>query len=164
MNLLLYLQPINDPLSEENIAEQVSIINSDEYFLQMAEGKRKMSSEYLIKETEEYLQLGAKFIYIQLNNDRIGLVHFIPCNPYDHHCWLSLFIIEKNYQRKQLGVKSYHLVETKIKEELKVNKVRLCVQVFNERGAEFWKRNGYVKIGTTRDKNKFPVHIYEKTL
>ncbi|MFN7252825.1 MAG: GNAT family N-acetyltransferase [Anaerobacillus sp.] len=161
---MLYLEAMDDPLAEESLIIQEDILNSDQYFLHHAEGKLVLTREQIINEIFENSVLGASFYYIKQAEDCIGLIYYILGNPYDRYCWLSLFIIHKNYQKSGTGYKSYQLFEEKLRQMQSIDKIRLCAQVQNKRGNLFWERNGYNKIALSRDKKHFLINIYEKSL
>ncbi len=159
---MLSLEEILDPLSEESLSIQYNILNSDPYFLQNAEAKIEIPKVQIIHENLEYLSLGAKFHFVKKATKIVGLAHYVPYNPYDHTLWLSLFMIDKAYQKNKLGYEGYQLFEDFLLENHNVDKIRLCVQVQNKRGARFWERNGYKKIASTIDQKHQHIDIYDK--
>ncbi|WP_161568255.1 GNAT family N-acetyltransferase [Anaerobacillus alkaliphilus] len=159
---MLSLEELQDPLSEESLEIQYAILNSDPYFLQHAEGKIEIPKVQIIQENLEYLSLGAKFYFLKKSTEIVGLAHYVPYNPYDHTLWLSLFIIDKAYQKNKLGYKGYLLFEDFLREKHNVDKIRLCVQVQNKRGARFWEQNGYKKVMSTIDQKNLHIDIYDK--
>lgn len=66
--------------------------------------------------------------------------------------------------KNSIELLGYQLFEKTLKNKQSIDKIRLFVQARNRRGARFWKRNGYEKIGSSWDKKHFLIDIYEKTL
>lgn len=161
---LITLILLDDPLSDSAIKIQYGILNSDRYFLNNAAGKNELSKNEIIIETEEYLRLGTKFYLILYDHEPIGMIHFLPFDPYSGCCWLSLFMLHKHKQKNGIGYRSYQLLEETLKQQYNVDKIRLCVQVQNRKGVQFWQRNGFKEIGYSIDNNGLDIHLYEKVV
>lgn len=161
---MLAFEEINNPLAEESLVIQEAILNSDQYFLQKAEGKTVLTSDAIIEEIIENMAYDAKFSFIKNGEDYLGLVYYILDKPHEHYCWLSLFILHQKFQNTGFGFKSYQLLEDTLKTQYSIEKIILCAQVENKRGIQFWQRNGYKKVDTTWDKKQLLIDIFEKTL
>ena len=161
---LITLRLLDDPLSDFAIKIQYDILNSDRYFLKNATGKSELSKNQIIIETEEYVRLGTEFYLILYDHEPIGITHFLPFDQYSRCCWLSLFMLHKDEQGNGIGHRSYQLLEETLKQQYDVEKIRLCVQVQNRKGTQFWQRNGFNKVGYSIDNNGLDIHLYEKVV
>ncbi|MCD8501318.1 MAG: GNAT family N-acetyltransferase [Bacillaceae bacterium] len=73
-------------------------------------------------------------------------------------------MLHKHKQGNGVGHRSYQLLEETLKEEYNVVKIRLCVQVQNRKGVQFWQRNGFKKVGDSIDNNGLDIFLYEKVV
>ncbi|MEI5908748.1 GNAT family N-acetyltransferase [Bacillus spongiae] len=160
---MLKLALIKEPNSKESVFIQKTILNSNPFFNQVLVGKERLTAEDIIKENKQHLELGAKYFYINQNDKPIGLIHFLPKNPYDDHTWIGLLIIHKQYQKNGLGSHALSLLEKDLRKQ-NIEKVRLCVQHENDIGASFWSEEGFSKISTAKDHRHNHIDIYEKVL
>lgn len=161
MQTLVQLKSLKDPQTEDSLAIQQNIFNSDSEFTQVVFGKKELTKEEIVEDNEENLQLGAHYFYIVSDKKYAGLIHYLPVNPYDGHAWIGLLIIHKKMQNRGLGAESLKLLE-EIFEEKDIQKTRLSVQKKNVGGAEFWKKKGYTIINSSHDKFDNEIDIYEK--
>ncbi len=148
-------------MANENVSIQKYIMNSDSFFNQVVRGKNNLTEEDILKNNKQNLELGAKYFYIIEDEEPIGLIHYLPNNPFDNHCWIGLLIIHKAHQRTGLGSYALQLLENEL-DRHHINKVRLCVQTGNDNGAAFWGKKGFTKISTSTDSHNNPIDIYEK--
>lgn len=162
MYTLVELKSLKDPQTEDSIAIQLNIF-SDSDFNQIVFGKNKLTKDDIVNDNQENLQLGAQYFYIVSEKKYAGLIHFLPINPYDGQAWIGLLIIHKKMQNRGLGAESLKLLED-IMQAKDIQKIRLSVQQKNERGAKFWKNQGYSKINSSIDKFDNEIDIYEKQL
>ncbi|WP_416148995.1 GNAT family N-acetyltransferase [Salipaludibacillus sp. HK11] len=160
---MVELKSLKDPQTEDSIAIQRNLFNSDSTFNQIVFGKNELSKDDLIQDNAENLQLGAQYFYIVSEKKYAGLVHFLPVNPHDGHAWIGLLIIHKKMQKSGIGNETITLLEDIIAKE-DIKKIRLSVQQKNEGGAEFWQKKGYVKVNSSIDKFNNDIDIYEKEL
>jgi ribosomal protein S18 acetylase RimI-like enzyme len=161
---MIFLETINDPMSNESLENQKSIMNSDTFFNQVSIDKQFLTDEDIIEYNTENLKLGAKYFWIK--NDKnslpIGFIQYLPKNPHDGITWIGLLVIHLEHQRNGLGSDSLSLLEELLVKQ-KIDRVRLCVQTDNNKGVSFWEKKGFKKINSTTLNNK-QNDIYEKVL
>ncbi|WP_240421770.1 GNAT family N-acetyltransferase [Paenibacillus periandrae] len=158
---MISLIPVSNPLSSENLEIQKAIMNSQPLFNRLVVGKELLTVEDIIEENQKNVEYGEKLFHLKKDNEHVGLVTYLPQNPHDNCTWIGLLIIHNEHERNGIGTIAIELLEEKLKER-KINRVRLCVQNGNIKGASFWNKHGFNKINSGFDNHKNQIDIYEK--
>ncbi|QRG65950.1 GNAT family N-acetyltransferase [Brevibacillus choshinensis] len=160
---MIYLETVNDPISQENVQIHKSILNSHPSYNLVVVGKEFLTDEGIMTETSENLKMGEKTLHIKQDDECIGIITYLPESQHVKHTWIGLFAIHKNDEGGGVGTKAWGLFEQILLEQ-SINRVRLLVQNGNDRGASFWSKNGFVKINSQMDEHKNMVDVLGKQL
>ncbi|WP_042161200.1 GNAT family N-acetyltransferase [Paenibacillus gorillae] len=160
---MINLIPVSDPLNSENLEIQKTIMNSQPLFNNLVVGKESLTDEDIIEENNRNVEYGEKMFHLKKDAECVGLVTYLPQNPHDNCTWIGLLIIHNEHERNGIGTIAIELLEEKLKEH-NIDKVRLCVQFGNIKGASFWNKHGFNKISSGFDNHKNQIDIYEKVL
>ncbi|SFE61364.1 Acetyltransferase (GNAT) family protein [Paenibacillus algorifonticola] len=136
-------------------------MNSHPKFNLLVIGKQFQTDEDIREENKKNLEYGEKMFHLNENNECVGIITYLPQNPNDHHPWIGLLIIHKEHERAGIGTLALKLLEEELVAQ-RIDKVRLCVQNGNHKGASFWKKNGFHKISDGLDIHNNQIDIYEK--
>lgn len=158
---MINLIPVTEPLSKDNLEIQKAIMNSHPLFNRLVVGKELLTIGDIIEENKKNFEYGEKMFHLQKATEYVGLITFLPKNPHDNCSWIGLLIIHNEHERNGFGTIAIDLLEEKLKEH-KIDKVRLCVQNGNIKGATFWNKNGFNIINSALDNHNNQIDIYEK--
>ncbi|WP_225442885.1 GNAT family N-acetyltransferase [Paenibacillus lycopersici] len=100
-------------------------------------------------------------LLLKKESEYVGFVTYLLQNPHDNCSWIGLFIIRHDHERKGIGTIALALLEGRLKEH-KIDRVRLCVQHGNIKGASFWNQHGFHVINSGFDNRNNRIDIYEK--
>ncbi|HAQ07231.1 MAG TPA: hypothetical protein DCR24_06805 [Bacillus bacterium] len=141
---------------------EMEIMNSHPEYNLLADGKRLLEREDMIKEHEEEKALNKERYLVKIDESFIGIVDFIMENPRDCKPWLGLFIIHSNWTKKSYAVEALAKYE-QIMKDRNIKEVRLGCFAANTRGMYFWEKNGYQKVKEMIFKDK-ALWVMEKEL
>lgn len=136
-------------------------MNSQPEFNLLVIGKRSQTIEDIREENKKNLEHGEKMFHLIENNACVGMITYLPQNPNDLHPWIGLLIIHKEHERAGIGTLALKLLDDELAAQ-RIDKVRLCVQHGNHKGASFWQKNGFHKISDGLDNYNNQIDIYEK--
>ncbi len=154
----------------ESYMEVQSILDSAEYYYMKIEGVPKM--ENTAKEVFEKLPPNTtpedKFVFfIELNNQRIGVVDLVFGYPEKNVAFIGLLLLDQKLHGRGFGGKSYKLVEEFARNQ-GADAIQLGVNDTNDVGIKFWSKLGFRPNGRTRLneglKVNSTVHVLEKSL
>ncbi|PFA68752.1 hypothetical protein CN378_05970 [Bacillus sp. AFS015802] len=130
---------------------ELEIMNSNPSYNQMSKNKSTINYDDILSEYEEAKKLNTTRLLINRGNNYIGLVDYCINNTSDNTPWISLFVINKQFQGGGNSLEVFQQLEDLIRKEGK-KKLRLAVHKENEKGILFWSRLGF---------NRFKEVIYE---
>ncbi|WP_338551574.1 GNAT family N-acetyltransferase [Paenibacillus sp. KS-LC4] len=136
-------------------------MNSQPEFNLIVIGKRFQTDEDIREENKKNLEQGEKMFHLIENKACVGVITYLPQNPNDLHPWIGLLIIHKEHEKTGIGTLALKLLDDELAAQ-RIDKVRLCVQNGNDKGASFWQKNGFHKISEGLDQHHNPIAIYEK--
>ncbi|WP_411349415.1 GNAT family N-acetyltransferase [Paenibacillus sp. WLX2291] len=146
-----------------SLGAELHIINSNPFYNQITKGKQQLEQAELEQEVAEASELGAERYVILLDADIVGIVEFLPLNPYDDCSWLGLFMMESSRQRSGLGGQALEAFEQQLRQR-GIGMLRLAVVVDNEPAHAFWKKHHFQYVRSTTTPAQLDVIIYEKQL
>ena len=124
----------------EDISQLLDIYNSNTEFLSHHLGRERIDSHWLLKELEDmrisnFRSLG---VVDKESNKLIGHFDFKVAEE----AYLSLFMLDKSYQKSGIGSYLYKLFEQEILE--KSHSVRIdVVKGYNHKVKDFWLKQGF---------------------
>lgn len=108
--------------------------------------EREMSdSPPLAKQTATYEK---RFCLIFLEDEPIGIVDLHKDHPVKDVCYIGLFLLKEDQQKKGLGREIFHEVESYITERLHCAVARLGVSEAND-VEKFWLKMGFARNGNS---------------
>jgi|GEM_PF-1697088 len=163
VKMLLTLKIVSEPTSLRNAEIQKNIMNSHPAYNLLVLKRESVTEEEIVEENKHNLEMGEQLFHIQKHGEIIGILTYLPRNPHDLEPWIGLFVIHKGHEGNGLGSEVLRLFEEMLREQ-NVRRVRLGVQVGNDKGASFWSKNGFAVIRSSIDEYGNQVDIYEKQL
>lgn len=146
-----------------SLDDELRIINSNPFYNQITKGKEQLERTEVEQEIAEASQLGAERYVMVVDTNIIGIVEFLPLNPYDDRSWLGLFMIDSSRQRGGLGGQALAAFEQQLRHR-GIDILRLAVVVDNEPAHAFWKKHHFHYVRSTTTHAQLDVIIYEKQL
>ncbi|CAM3658262.1 GNAT family N-acetyltransferase [Mesobacillus zeae] len=148
--------------SIDMIEQEMEIMNSHPEYNVLADGKKVLDEEDLLKEHEEKPELKKERYLLRSDNHYVGIIEFIMDNPTDRKPWLGLLIIHNNWTKKSYAAKALAKYE-EIMKSRNINEVRLGCFTANITGMNFWGKQGFRKVKEITFHEK-PLWIMEKAL
>lgn len=148
--------------SKDTILAEMEIMNSQQEYNLLADGKKVLNEEDLLSEQEEKKELGKERYLIKEEGHLVGIIDFIMENPRDQKPWLGLMIIDRKWTRNSYGAAALAKYEQMMRER-GIKEVRLGCLTENVSGMAFWEKQNFRKLEeiTFRDK---PLWVMEKHL
>lgn len=148
--------------SQEKISVEMEIMNSHPDYNLLADGKRILDEQDLLKEHEEGNDLNKERFLIEEKGEYIGIIDFIMKNPRDGKPWLGLLIIHKLWIRQALAEKALAMYEAMMIKR-GITEVRLGCFAANQPGLSFWTKQGFIRVKQIEFRDK-PLWILEKNI
>ncbi|MFE4044633.1 GNAT family N-acetyltransferase [Priestia megaterium] len=133
-----------EPITADTMYIVSEIINSNEAYNVLENGKKERSEEELFK---EYMNEKTDSYFIKADDTYVGVIDYMKQNPNDDYPWIGAFIIHSAYHNFSFGTQAYLAFEDKLKEE-GVSVLRLGVLSQNPRAKLFWERLGFTQYAT----------------
>ena len=103
-----------EPITADTMYIVSEIINSNEAYNVLENGKKERSEEELFK---EYMNEKTDSYFIKADDTYVGVIDYMKQNPNDDHPWIGAFIIHSAYHNFSFGTQAYLAFEEKLKEE-----------------------------------------------
>ncbi len=133
-NFILY------DVSDINIDNVMQIFNSNEEFLLGNLDRPLIDRNFVINEICNMSNLGfITYILTDLNGKEIGMCEY----KIGYDVYISLLIVNKDFQNRGIGSQIYKLLESKFKSQ-GVQKISLEILEDGDRSKDFWTKLGFV--------------------
>lgn len=121
--------------------EIIKIYNSNKQFLNIHQGTKSITTDWLDKEMKTMKKEGflSYKIVEKTSNQIMGIIDFKISNE----SYISLIIIHKKYQNKGLGNEVYNLIESYLKQRNSISIKIDVVKNYNKNVINFWLENGF---------------------
>ena len=128
-------------ISIKDYEEIIKIYNSNQQFLNIHQGTKSITIDWLDKEMKTMKKEGflSYKIVEKTSNQIIGIIDFKISNQ----SYISLIIIHKKYQNKGLGKEVYNLIESYLKQRNSISIKIDVVKNYNKNVINFWLENGF---------------------
>ncbi|MDF9842063.1 MULTISPECIES: GNAT family N-acetyltransferase [unclassified Paenibacillus] len=136
-------------VGNDDVPELVNVYNSNPAFLLRHLGVKQIAEEWLEKELmsmRELNFLSCKIVQ-KISGRIIGVIDFLPGTE----TYLSLLLLDQEYQAKGLGKEIYSSFEGYIRSlNIPNGSIRIDVVTgYKNSVLNFWERNGFTKAGDT---------------
>ncbi|QTM99746.1 GNAT family N-acetyltransferase [Sediminibacillus dalangtanensis] len=126
----------------ETLEVEKRIINSQQEYNLIAYGKRILDDNDLFNQYREAQKLKISRYLARYEKSYIGILDFGMTSPRQKKPWISLFLIEEDFQSTGIAEKTYLAFE-----EMLIEKQAGCIQIAvhaeNKRALQFWKKVGF---------------------
>ena len=131
-------------VSSSDAGEILKVYRECEDFLALGP-EPKASLKMVLADIRESEQEGGIFCGIFVDGDMVGVVDFVPkCfQGSPDVAFFGLVMIAKSSRNKGLGTRVVSTVESCVREDPQVQRIRTAAQISNPRSIVFWRRSGY---------------------
>ncbi|WP_246118814.1 GNAT family N-acetyltransferase [Alkalibacillus haloalkaliphilus] len=147
--MLTFVESHRDQVSIEK-----KIFNSNPEYNYIAFDKRYLEANDILYQYEEAVELKTNRYLISLDEEPIGIIEYGMLSPRAHKPWLSLLLIDKEYQGLGYAKESYFLYEDLMRDK-GVKSIQIAVHAINKKALDFWIPLGF---------EKYDERIYEQKL
>ncbi len=137
------------PAGEEDIEGLFTVYKECEDFLALGP-VAKASLEMVRADLEMSRTMGGEFCGIYLPEGTMaGVLDFVPGNfrGQPDTAYIALLMIRQSFRHKGIGARVLELVESKVREDPRVTRIRIGVMVNNPPAIQFWQNRGFVIYG-----------------
>jgi RimJ/RimL family protein N-acetyltransferase len=124
------------------IDTEKSIFNSNTEYNLIAFDKKQLSNKDLLDQYKESEGLKTKRFLVRKDESFIGIIEYGMSSPRANKPWLSLLIIDNQYQGQGYAKETYYTYEEQMKSN-EVNSIQIAVHAVNKKALTFWKSLGY---------------------
>jgi ribosomal protein S18 acetylase RimI-like enzyme len=137
------------PAGTENLADLLAVYRECEDFLALGP-VAKASMEMVRADLEMSKTMGGEFCGIYLRDGRMaGVLDFVPGNfrGQPDTAYIALLMIRQSFRHRGIGIRVLELVETEVRKDPRITRIRIGTQVNNSAGLQFWQNRGFVIYG-----------------
>ncbi|WP_237648624.1 MULTISPECIES: N-acetyltransferase [Sediminibacillus] len=126
----------------DRLGVEKRIINSQQEYNLIAYGKRILDDNDLFIQYREAQKLKLSRYLVRYEKSYIGILDFGMTSPRHQKPWISLFLIEKNFQSTGIAEKTYRAFEERLREK-QAGCIQIAVHADNKRALQFWNKMGF---------------------
>ncbi|MDQ0350949.1 GNAT superfamily N-acetyltransferase [Alkalibacillus filiformis] len=128
----------------DQVRIEKKIFNSNPEYNYIAFDKRHLEDNDILSQYEETAELKTNRYLISLDETPIGIIEYGMFSPRAHKPWLSLLLIDKEYQGLGYAKESYFLYENLMRDK-GVKSIQIAVHAKNKNALDFWVPLGFEK-------------------
>ncbi|WP_047986409.1 GNAT family N-acetyltransferase [Ornithinibacillus californiensis] len=130
--------------SLKNTAIEKTIFISNTKYTSIAYKKTKLEDEDIVTQYNESKELKTQRYLVSKDGNIIGIIEYGMESPRAKKPWLTLLIIDSQYQGQGYAKETYYAYENKMR-NIHVKCIQIAVHATNEKALTFWTALGFVK-------------------
>jgi RimJ/RimL family protein N-acetyltransferase len=139
-----------------------SIFNSNTEYNLLAFDKKQLTNEDILNQYTESEELKTTRFLVRKNDSLIGIIEYGMSSPRANKPWLSLLIIDQQYQGQGYAKETFLAYEKQMKSK-QVKSIQIAVHAINKKALTFWKSLGFEKYDERVYEDKL-FYSFEKQL